>query len=321
MTIYPYGFDFLRPYCEEAGMFVDDPAAADCVLTMNQAGGGLHVVDEAREIADKYGIPLAWWTIEDPNSYRFTLPQARLADHVFTSDAAMIPQYQRGLGHERVWWLPLAASAEYHRPLPLADDATDFVFSGNFYPNQARAWATETILLPIIRAGYSLTIFSYPVNPHMPEELRPFVRGDGGGCRNVAEQYTHGRIVLGANNQRSGMDGREHTVMTSMRTFEALACGKPFLTSDSDAYKALGFLPYRYRHLYLTPAREPCWDGEMAWSHCAPRTLSLAERLLSNDHGIGERGRAWVIGQHTYRHRMERIGRAIRGEAAPEEWR
>ena len=33
--------------------------------------------------------------------------------------------------------------------------------------------------------------------------------------------------------------------MTSMRTFEALACGKPFLASHSDAYEALGLVNWR----------------------------------------------------------------------------
>ena len=321
MRLYAVGFDFLYPYFEDTECFVPRAADADAIITMNQAGDWREVTPLARAVADEYNVPLLYYTIEDPNSYRFTLPQARLADYVFTSDGALIEQYRRDLRHERIFWLPLAASDKYHHPLPLADDATDFVFSGNFYPNQAREWATETILLPIIRAGYSLTIFSYPVNPHMPEELRSFVRGDGGGCRNVAEQYTHGRIVLGANNQRSGMDGHEYTVMTSMRTFEALACGKPFLASWSSAYKALGLVCYRYRHEYLTPERTPVYRGELAWSETPARTLDLAAAILSNDHGIGERGRLFVMSLHTYMHRMKRIERAIRGKAAPEEWR
>ena len=254
MNIYPLNFDFLQPYCEEGDVrFVGgfDGYKADFFLTMNQSGHTAEVnVAGAKNLAAEYGKPLAYWTIEDPNSYQFTLPQARLADYVFTSDGALINQYRADLGHDRVWWLPLAASEKYHHPLPLAEDATDFVFSGNWYRNEARQWGEETVILPLARAGYSMTIFSYAApgsdgkepDPNMPEELRPFWRG-ATSCRTVAEQYTHGRVVLGNNNQVSGKDGRQRTLMCSMRVFEALACGKPFLSPWSAAYEALGLLP------------------------------------------------------------------------------
>lgn len=334
MRIHPIHFSFLRPYCEEAELFVD-PAEAACVLTMNQFGiqdytplAPMERMAECRLLADKCGLPLCYWTIEDPNSYQHTLPQARMADYIFTSDREMVNQYRYDLGNHRVYWLPLAASEDYHRPLPLADDAADFVVSCNFYPNEARVWANATVLLPLARAGYSMQIFAYAVNPDMPDELRPFVQGDGAvdgqpPCRCVANQYRHGRIVLGMNNQRSGMDGRGCTVMTSMRTFEALACGKPFLAAQSDAYEALGLTFFDFSPAYvLDGARVPQrYGGNLAVTSSAEETLRLAEALLADDHGIAERGRAYVLSSHTYRHRLERIGRAVQGEADPEGWR
>jgi len=305
MTIYPLHFDFLRPFCEEAGVFVDDPADANAVLTMNQVGAqSIEHIREAKAVADKYGIPLCYWTIEDPNSYGFTIHQAQLADYVFTSDGALIERYQQDLGHERVYWLPLAASETYHRPLPLADDAADFVLSANFYDywpdgmprNQARIWGTETVLLPLVRAGYSIVIFSYAEPPY--PELKDFWRGDGGGCRNVAEQYTHGRVVLGNNNQRSGMDGIERTLMTSMRTFEALACGKPFLAPWSDAYEALGLVNGEHLFWVNDPAATTGLAEGLLKPHCELCRLSID-------------GRHFVLANHTYTHRMRTIMEAI----------
>jgi spore maturation protein CgeB len=315
MKFYPHGFDFLKPYCEESGMLADSPSEAGCILTMNNAGH-YEVVEQARQIANDAGLPLCFWTIEDPNSCLYFLPQARLSDYVFTSDACLIDWYREQLKHDRVYWLPLAASPKYHHPLPLADDATDFVFSGNWYVrngNTARAWGDETVILPLARAGYSMTIYSYDEPPY--DELKPFWKGDGGGCRNTAEQYTHGRIVLGNNNQRSGFDGIEKTVMTSMRTFEALACGKLFLTPQSDAYEALGFN-----------------NGGAIWSSKAIEwTLHWAKYLLgTNSSGrTGNYGtvagaqidRLFVLANHTYTHRLLRIASALSGTADPFDYR
>jgi spore maturation protein CgeB len=306
MKIFPVGFGFLQVLCEGYAEFVEDPAEADFVLSMNNAGNDA-AIREARGIADQHGKPFCWWTIEDPNAFLAFLGQAKMADYVFTSDKACIWSYRQALGHERVFWLPLAANEWMHKPMPLADDAADFVFSGNWYDNQnqARRWGSETVVLPLARAGHSMAIFSYEEPPY--PELKPFWRG-ATSCYTTAEQYTHGRVVLGNNNQRSGMDGRDKTYMTSMRTFEALACGKSFLAPQSDAYEALGLADHR----------------DLAVSSRPEDTLAWAQALLGADGGgeiIAEQGRARVLANHTYGHRLNRIARAIKGEADPEDWR
>jgi|GEM_PF-4528514 len=92
--------------------------------------------------------------------------------------------------------------------------------------------------------------------------------------------------------------------MTSQRTFEALACTKPYLTVPSDAYEPLGFR-----------------NGEhMAWVKSAPEALDAYD-LLAGPEGaaMAERGRAFVMQHHTYRHRLQRILDAVDGKAKPEE--
>ena len=305
MKICAIGFDFMLPYIRSYCELVEDARDADFVLTMNNAGAP-QIVAGAREAAHDAGKPLCWWTIEDPNSLAGFMSQARMADFVFTSDKACIPHYRRQCGHDRVFWLPLAACEELHRPLPLADDAADFVFSGNWYDRQweARRWGTETAILPLARAGYSMAIFSYEEPPY--PELKGFWRG-ATSCYTVAEQYRHGKIVLGNNNQRTGMDGRGPTYMTSMRTTEALACGKAQIAPQSDAYEALDI----GAGLHMVSVDSPT------------QALQWAEHLLTNEdsrQSMGEEGRQLVLACHTYRHRLERISKALAGEAHPAEY-
>ena len=319
MNILPVGFSFIRALCDGyATWCADNPAAegldesktlapsdAEFVLTMNN--GNTEVMRQAQATARELDIPLCFWTIEDPNAIGGFMGQAMMADYVFTSDKACIPTYRQHLKHERVYWLPLAANEWLHKPMPLAEDAADFVFSGNWYDNQweARKWGTETVILPLARAGYSMAIFSYEEPPY--PELKPFWRG-ATSCYTTAEQYTHGRVVLGNNNQRSGMDGRDKTYMTSMRSYEALACGKPFLTSWSEAYEALGFEQ----------------DTHMRWIWEADHSVRTADVWLTKvpqmAWDIAYAGRAFVLANHTYGHRLDRIARAIAGMADPEDW-
>src|SRR3989442_352154 len=111
-------------------------------------------------------------------------------------------------------------------------DEADFILAMNSLEPGAAATLADL-------RRYGRTLFCYQAFM-WPAPYRQFWRGER-SCRTSAEQYSYGRVVLGLNNQRSGMDGRARTYMTSMRTFEALACGKPFLASHSDAYARLGF--------------------------------------------------------------------------------
>jgi hypothetical protein len=314
MKIVPIGFDFMKPLCEGYTEWVDDDSA-EFVLCMNGGtssyeGHTFPAMPYARELALRYRIPLCFWTIEDPNSFGNALfqQQAKQADFVFTSDRECIPAYHRLLNHERVFWLPLAANQWLHCPKPLTDDATDFVFSGNWYPYSARKWCDETVILPLARAGYSMTIYSYEEPPY--PELKKFWKG-GTSCYTSAEQYAHGKVVLGANCQRSGLDGIERTVMTSMRTFEALSCGKPFLAPWGEAYEALGLLPNVWRDFNVV-------DDSQSADHIEAAATVLADGMLKlpSPNGVSD-ARMYVLANHTYGHRLRRIQAAIAGTADP----
>ncbi|MCA1614990.1 MAG: glycosyltransferase [Acidobacteria bacterium] len=295
-AVFAVNLDFLRPFLAPCARFVEDAGEADFALAMNAAD---RPEGDARRLADARaaGKQVAWWTIEDPNSFETFLPQAAGADFVFTTDDACVERYRRRLGHDRVGWLPLACSPESHRPLPLEEGATDFVISANWYSNAARLWAVKTVVDPLVAAGYSLTLFCYEGWPMWPRRYRGFWRG-ATSYLSTAEQYRAGRVVLGLNNQRSGMDGHDLTYMTSMRTFEVPACGKPLLASHSDAYEHLGFV-----------------NGvHMAWSSSPEETLHWAERLLAEEgERVARAGREFVLANHTYAHRLRRIAEVVGG--------
>ena len=320
--IHPISFDFLTPFCDEYVDWVSDPGEADFVLMMNSGGHqGMEDMKYARSLADKYDKPLCWWSIEDPNAYRGFVVQGKHADFVFTSDRACIPHYRRDCGHDRVFWLPLAASEKFHRPLPLREDATDFVFSGNWYDAQweARRWGVQTVILPLAEAGYSITCFSldqppYPILLQEPNRwIGPKDPRSPGYYGATAEQYTWGKVVLGVNNQRSGMDGRGETVMTSMRTFEALACGKPFLASQSDAYEALGFVNGEHMLWADKPDEVGGALGCAGWFFDGDDDglTAIAAYRTQVEGMTGAPGRSFVLANHTYGHRMRAILEAI----------
>ncbi|MBI1762151.1 MAG: glycosyltransferase [Acidobacteria bacterium] len=285
--IYPLGGEFLGPFLTPCAHFVGHPEEADIILAFNSVAADAVVkLAEARH----FEKPIAWWTIEDPNWFEAFITQARLADYVFTTDEECLPLYRERLGHDRIFWLPLACSPEIHHPLPIAEDATEFVISANWYSNQARRWAVETVVKPLLDIGHTLTLYCYE-NFMWPDPYRRHWRAHT-HYLTTAEQYRHGQVVLGLNNQRRGLDGIAKTVMTSMRTFEALACGKPFLCSRSDAYERLGLI--QGEHLVQVGTASEC--------------LRWAARLLGSDGDrIARAGREQALKHHTYAHRLTRI--------------
>lgn len=297
VAIHAVEFDYALPFFKSLVRFVERPEDADFVVVGN-CWGDLGAAVTAMRRVRSAGRTIAFWCAEDPNDFEKFLPQAREADVVFTTDEECVPRYKLRLGHERVHWLPWACAPELHRPLPLAEDARDFVVSANWYDRfEARRWAVKNVVDPLADAGYGISLFCFEGWTMWPERYRKFWRG-GPYYLTSSEQYRHGRVAIGLNNQRSWMDGHAKTVMTSMRTFEVLGCGKPLLASHSDAYERLGFV-----------------HGEhMMWSSSPVETLECAGRLLGEEgERIARAGREFVLANHTYAHRLRRMVEVVLG--------
>lgn len=271
---------------------------ATFAYAMNSPGGETQqCLWAARDICRRLGIPTIWHTIEDPNSLSTFGMQPQGFDLIATSDAECIPHYERWHPHAKVIWLPLAAQPAMHIPAPTAEDAADFVFIGNWYVNEARQAAVHTVLDPILEAGYTLELYAY-TSPTWPARYRKWWKA-ATSCYDVARFYPRGKVALGWNNQARG------TAMTSMRTYEVLACGKPLLAFHSDAYRRLGFE-----------------NGiHFVWTDNPHEALEMAERLLTRPSALAmaERGRNFVLSRHTYAHRLQTILEAlgIRDETHP----
>src|SRR6266404_4787768 len=116
VRIYPIDLEFLLPFLRQRAHFVANPEDADFILSMNSVSSD---AIETLTRAKRWGKPIAWWTVEDPNWFEAFIEQAAHADFVFTTDEVCVPQYRHRLGHDRVFWLPLACSPELHHSLML----------------------------------------------------------------------------------------------------------------------------------------------------------------------------------------------------------
>lgn len=244
----------------------------------------------ARDLCRQQGTPTLWHTIEDPNAHAAFRSQAAGFDLIATSDAVLIPSYSQAYPGAKVFWLPLACQPALHRPAPTAPDAADCVFIGNWYANEARLAAVRMVLDPILAAGYTLELYAY-TSPAWPARYRRWWKA-ATSCYDVSRYYPRGKLALGWNNQAW------KTAMTSMRTYEVLACGKPLLAFHSDAYERLGFV-----------------NGEhFVWADDAGRAVKLAAELLGDPAAaaaLADRGRAFVLARHTYAHRLRQIQEAL----------
>ncbi|WP_346960009.1 glycosyltransferase [uncultured Arthrobacter sp.] len=84
------------------------------------------------------GLPAVFWNKEDPPHYEDFLPAARLFDHVFTTDANMLPRYRSDLGHSRVTVLPFAAQPRIHNPARPRHGwhAREIAFAGMYFAHK-----------------------------------------------------------------------------------------------------------------------------------------------------------------------------------------
>ncbi len=84
------------------------------------------------------GLPAVFWNKEDPPHYEDFLPAAKLFDHVFTTDANMLPRYRADLGHDRISVLPFAAQPRIHNPARPRHGwhAREIAFAGMYFAHK-----------------------------------------------------------------------------------------------------------------------------------------------------------------------------------------
>lgn len=95
----------------------------------NASGKLLELVEYCRA----RGVPVAFWSKEDPVHFRTFLRTARLADFVFTTDIDCVKHYKRELGHDRVYLLPFATEQRSHNPVEKYSRVDKLCFAGSYY--------------------------------------------------------------------------------------------------------------------------------------------------------------------------------------------
>lgn len=165
-------------------------------------GVGHYSDEESRDlrsllsVAREKDIPSIFWNKEDPVHFSRFAPNAAFFDHVFTTDACMIPRYLNAKDsyNKTVSALPFFAQPKLHNPMPSAREFKNSVaYAGSYYGDRFkdRSEALESLLAASTQFG--LDIYdrqaNNPDSPYkFPKIYRNSVRG-GLPYRETVESY------------------------------------------------------------------------------------------------------------------------------------
>jgi glycosyltransferase involved in cell wall biosynthesis len=154
-------------------------------------GVGYYSAEESQDLyellahARTKGIPSIFWNKEDPVHIERFLKTASQFDHIFTTDANMIPRYLRAAGPDTktVASLPFYAEPTLHNPLPSARPYEHTVaYAGTYYGNRYKQRSQQLRRLLQASEPYGLTIYDrqlqYKESPYQfPLEFRGHIKG------------------------------------------------------------------------------------------------------------------------------------------------
>jgi len=260
------------------------------------------------EACRRRGLPTVFWNKEDPIHYKRFQEAAKLFDFVFTSDANCVAQYQRDLGHDRVYPLAFAAQPRIHNPVWVPRYREKPVcFAGSYYRNRhpQRQKELEWLLEAAMEFGLDIYDRAYGKNGpeagdfHFPERFQAATRG-GVPYQEMLRVYKQYRVFLNVNSVT------DSPTMFSRRVFELLACGTPVVSTPARGIEEL----LGRDVVRLVSSREEAQEA--------------LQSLLGNDE-LRERlalaGQRLVAQGHTYAHRLQevaaRLGYAVEPPRPP----
>ncbi|MGY5765400.1 glycosyltransferase [Brachybacterium sp. DNPG3] len=195
-------------------------------------GIGAYEPEEHRDIrellarARELGIPTAFWNKEDPIHIKRFRPTAALCDHVFTTDATMIPTYLSTPGAitRTASAMPFYAQPVIHNPLPTERPYRHTVaYAGTYYGDRYKERSEVLYRMLEASSRYGLTIYdrqaTNPDSPYrFPEEFEQF--SDGAlPYDEVIDSYKSHLAHLNGNSVLQSPS------MFSRRVVEIAACG------------------------------------------------------------------------------------------------
>ena len=201
-------------------------------------GVGYYSDDESAElrkllkIARERNIPTVFWNKEDPVHFARFAPNAALFDHVFTTDANMIPRYASIEDNliKTIAALPFYAQPEIHNPLPgTRTFEKTFAYAGTYYGERYadRSKGLDRLLQAAQKRG--LAIYdrqaSDPDSPYkFPSRYESEVRGSL-PYQEVIGSYSSHLAQLNVSSVTNS------PTMFSRRVVEIPACGGIVLSS------------------------------------------------------------------------------------------
>ncbi|MBO9606981.1 MAG: glycosyltransferase [Paenibacillaceae bacterium] len=265
----------------------------DLVIALN----GIHEFPPAEAARIRaYGIPTAVWFADDPYFTDVTAHIARQYDFVFTHELGCVSFY-KAAGCDRVYHLPLAASAGTFRPMRTTDPKyrSDICFIGTAFWNRVRFFDKIAPYLcgkrVVIAGGLWNRLKLYG-------KLADRIILAGVPLAESVRYYNGAKVVI--NLHRSTDDGEHNRnsmglpgLSVNPRTFEISACGVLQLTDIRHD------LPE-----YYTPGH----DIETYSSES--ELVGKLEHFLHNDEQrltIAVRGMRRTLGMHSYRDRLIRL--------------
>lgn len=261
----------------------------DFMFTEGHSGFDIYSICQ---VARKLGVPHLYWAIEDPIcTQSLSKAYAPLVEYIFTTTAECIPQYE-AMG-KKAELLLFGCNPEYHYYTgPKSEYTHDIVLVASNY--SSRYAEAEWFILPLIEKGYDIKIWGiWWDDPARPINLlnHPEIYGGVLPYEELTSVYSSAKIILGMNCDDSS------STQTSMRPYEALACGGGIY---------LG---------HYTQAQQNYFGELIFQARNEEETIEMVETILHMDEGerkkIACRAQQEVYMKHSYRLRAEQIIQAF----------
>lgn len=245
------------------------------------------------QIARKFGVPHLYWAIEDPVCTPLTLATyGPRADLIFTTTVECLPAYKK-LG-KKAQLLLFGCNPQFHRFWGISEAYRhDLVLVASNY--SSRYQEAQWFVLPLVEKGYDLKIWGiWWDDAARPVHLgnHPEVYGGILPYELLPTVYSSAKIVLGMNCDDSSK------TQTSMRPYEALACGGGLY---------LG---------HYTKAQEYLFKPDIFQVRDTPSTLETVEKLLAMPEAtrkaLAQKAQVNVYRHHSYALRALEIVKALK---------
>lgn len=236
----------------------------------------LHILVDHGE--DALGVPLdfsyphpnAYWVSDTHLGYDYRLWRAKKFDYVFCAQKRAMDEFIRdGIDPKKVFWLPHAAEIDVYRPISIVN-RWDWCFIGHLNSSHRIELLDRFIKRwPLGDKGY----MGWRENDSLGRNV----------LDDANKKYNQSKIIVS--------DSIKDDI--NMRTFEALAAKRCFLTNEIPTLSEL-FIPGKHLRTYTS----------------IDEAIERADELIGNDqerNEMADEGYKEVISKHTYMHRSKTI--------------